>query len=131
MNYDTIIVEMLSRIQALEGQVGELAEIIGRISDCSVNVETENVAKSEKITTATIREYIEQLKKNAMNSGEKCLTIKANDVHKALHLKSRFPMVCNAMRQCMSDTDEIVYETPSGYSSTLEITYHFEKVEDE
>lgn len=36
---------------------------------------------------------------------------------------SRYPMVCNAMRQCMKDGDQVIYETQSGYSSTLEIRY--------
>ena len=47
----------------------------------------------------------------------------AGDIHREKKLKSAMPMVCNAMRQCMGDFDEVLYETASGYSSTLKIEY--------
>ncbi len=114
MNYETIILEMLSRIQSLEQQVEILTEQIDSVSPSMAN---------RKVTTLDIQNYIEQLKRDAIENGETYLQIKANEIHRALHLKSRFPMVCNAMRKCMQVGDEVIHETPSGYSSTLEIKY--------
>lgn len=115
MNYDTILVEMLARIQALEEEVALLKQ------RCEAS--PEKAADFHKITTADIRNYIEQLKSRARENGEEILVLKANDIHKGLKLKSRLPMVCNAMRQCMSPDDLILHETASGYSSTLKIGY--------
>lgn len=114
MNYDRIIIEMLSRIQSLEDEIKELRTMI------EGNVQEKNEGK---ISTADIRDYIEQLKKQATKEGKCTLELRANEIHKALNLKSRFPMVCNAMRQCMNDGDEVLHETASGYSSSLEIRY--------
>lgn len=116
MNYDAIILEMLSRIQELEKQ---MAALTGQRNN------NQTTAKAgEKISTPQIEVYIEQLKRDAAENGEPCLQLRANEIHRALRLKSRFPMVCNAMRKCMRKGDEIVHETPSGYSSTLEIRYY-------
>ena len=115
MNYDTILVEMLARIRTLEEEVALLKQ--------SSEVALEKTSDSHKITTADIRTYIEQLKNRAREEGEEILVLKANDIHKSLKLKSRLPMVCNAMRQCMSADDLILHETASGYSSTLKIGY--------
>lgn len=114
MNYDKIIVEMLSRIQELEEKV----EIL------SANQNSKPDAP--KVTTPEIKAFIEKRIEDAFAAGETEITIKAIDIHKAMGLKSRYPMVCNAMRQCMKDGDVIVFEPESGYSSTLEIKYYKE-----
>lgn len=113
MNYDTVILEMLMRIQNLESEVERLK---GMLDGNEVN--------AGKMNTEGIRNYIENLKNTAAANGEEFITLKANDVHRQLDLKSRMPMVCNAMRMCMEEGDEIVYQTASGYSSTLEIKYN-------
>ena len=115
MNYDTIIVEMLSRIQKLE----EEAAILRKKSGAG----RERASEQPKITTTGIKLYIAELKRRARERGETSLTLCANDIHKSLKLRSRMPMVCNAMRQSMSPGDRVVKTTASGYSSTLEIEY--------
>ena len=109
MDYDKIIIEMLNRICVLEEQVQKLSE-----------TKQEN---EQKITTADIRQYILDLQSEARDSGEQSLELVANDIHKALKLKSRMKMVCNAMRQVMQTEDVILHQTPSGDSSTLKIKY--------
>ena len=94
MNYDTIIVEMLSRIQKLE----EEAAILRKKSGAG----RERASEQPKITTTGIKLYIAELKRRARERGETSLTLRANDIHKSLKLRSRMPMVCNAMRQSMS-----------------------------
>lgn len=113
MDYEKIIVELLSRIQTLEEQVAFL------ITD------KKNQQKKEttKMTTNDIREYIKVLKNNAKNSGKEKLILTARDIHGELNLKSRYPMVCNAMRDCMGERDIILFQPPKGNSSTLEIEY--------
>ena len=74
---------------------------------------------------AELKKYIESLKANAKQSGKNSLVLTARDVHGALKLKSRYPMVCNAMRHCMEENDVILFQPPKGNSSTLEIEYKF------
>ena len=111
MNYDKIIIAMMSRIQSLEEEVKDLKK--------KVNTQQEE----KKVTTADIRAYIEVQKTRAAEAGKASLELRASEIHKGMHLKMRFPMVCNAMRQCMNENDEIIHETESGYSSSLEIRY--------
>lgn len=117
MNYDTVILELLTRIQTLEKEVALLQQAIDSEAGDFLPED------GPRITTADIRAYIEDRKAQARTEGRAELTLKANDIHKALQLKSRVPMVCNAMRQCMNEDDAVLHDTASGYSSTLEIQY--------
>ena len=110
MNYEKIIVELLGRIQALEEKVEALEK--GR-----------NEKGEELMSTEDIRRYIKELKRIAMEEGKVSLVLIARDIHGDLNLKSRYPMVCNAMRQCMEENDVILFQPPKGNSSTLEIKY--------
>lgn len=121
MNYDSVIVEMLARIQALEEQVKILS---GGTYTVTPDENVDIGGANKKITTSDIREYIKRLKCEAREHGKKFLTLKANDIHKSLKMKNRIPLVANAMRQCMEKGDEILHDTPSGKSSTLEIKYN-------
>ena len=112
MCYEKIIVELLARIQVLEEQVAEL-------------MEKKDNGKGEKImTTQEIREYIVARKRDARSKGQTSLILRSGDIHKELNLKSRLPMVCNAMRQCMELGDVVLHTTPKGNSSTIEIQYN-------
>ena len=113
MDYEKIIIELLGRIQTLEEQVSTLM------------TDREKLKNNEdgKMTTNDIREYIRILKFNAKRAGKNNLILTARDVHGELNLKSRYPMVCNAMRDCMDDNDTILFQPPKGNSSTLEIEY--------
>lgn len=121
MNYDRIIVEMLSRIQDLEERVDALSARLN--GDAADEAEKTDKADEAKASTADIRDYIEAQKRAARQSGKASLTLRASEIHNAMGLNKRYPMVCNAMRQCMGEGDAVVHETPSGYSSTLEISY--------
>ena len=114
MNYDAVIVEMLSRIKALEERVKKLEAI----SDM------DNLDEKIKTSTNDILNYIISLKKTASDNRKMFLILTARDIHGALNLKQRYPMVCNAMRQAMRQGDEIVFSPKSGYSSTLKIKYY-------
>lgn len=135
MNYESIILEMLARIQTLESEYTEmktrLDEICtGRITPCEVP-EKENTVASDcnviedkgKVSTSDIVAYIRQMIFNAKIDGRESVVILAKDVHNALGLISRYPMVCNAMRKCMNEGDKVLFSPTSGYSSTLKIEY--------
>ena len=121
MNYEKIIVELLARIQTLEEKVDML---MNDKSTGSVSVtHEETVNNVVKVKTKDIRDSIEAQKIEAKNRGEEFIVLRASDLHRINRLKNAMPMVCNAMRQCMEENDIVLHETPSGYSSSLEIKY--------
>ena len=109
MDYDKIIMDMLNRICILEEQVK--------------NLKGESNEMKKKIGTVDIKNYIDTLKQEAKDNGDAYIELISNDVHKALNLQNRMPIVCNAMRQSMSSKDIILHQTASGHSSTLKIRY--------
>ena len=121
MNYEKLIVELLSRIQTLEEKVDLLMN--NQSKENTVKPHDEIVANVVKVKTKDIREYIEAQKEEAKNKGENFIVLRASDLHRINKLKNGMPMVCNAMRQCMGENDIVLHETPSGYSSSLEIKY--------
>ena len=122
MNYEKIIVELLSRIQTLEEKVDFLMN--EKTSSSKPKTHDEIAADVVKVKTKDIRDYIEAQKNEAKSDGKEFVVLKAGDLHRILRLRNSIPMVCNAMRQCMAEGDVVLHETPSGYSSTLEIKYY-------
>ena len=121
MNYEKIIVELLARIQTLEEKVDMLMN--DKTMEDSPVTHEEIVKNVVKVKTKDIRNYIEAQKMEAKNRGEEFIVLRASDLHRINRLKNAMPMVCNAMRQCMGEKDIVLHETPSGYSSSLEIKY--------
>ena len=113
MNYEKVILELLTRIQVLEEQVADLMN------------QKENTVKKEdnKMTMQEIRDYIQDLKRQAKENGQTSITLISGDIHKELNLKKSLPMVCNAMWQCKESTDVVIHTTPKNQSSTIEIEY--------
>ena len=111
MDYEKIILELLRRIQILEEKVDALSS------------ENKNEKKAS-LTTNDICKYIKELKSKAKAEGKTDIVLISRNIHRQLNLKSRFPMVCNAMRQCMEENDVILFQPPKGNSSTLEIKYN-------
>ena len=139
MNYDTVIVELLAKVKILENRVKRIEkrliqeelfdadEILGDDWDIEIGEparEPEAKKKEKKITTEAIRFHVSRMIEVAREEGKPSITIVARDVHNSLNLKRSYPMVCNAMRQCMKHGDVVVHATESGYSSTLEIKYY-------
>ena len=113
MEYEKIILELLSRIQKLEEQVAILMD----------QQRTEKESAEEKMTTNDIRNYIQEQKRIAKAAGKSILVLKSGDIHNDLGLKQRHPQVCNAMRHCMNSEDVILYQPPKGNGTTLQIQY--------
>ena len=110
MEYEKIILDLLIRVKSLEEKV----ELLSAVKEKDGR---------KQLGTAEIKQYILDLKESAAEKGLSQINIKANDIHKALRLKSRMPAVCNAMKQCMNPGDVVLHETASGFSSTYEIQY--------
>ena len=121
MNYEKVIIELLSRIQTLEEKVDLLMS--NQSEENTVKTHDDNVTGVVKVKTKDIRDYIEAQKEEAKSRGEEFIVLRASDLHRINKLKNSMPMVCNAMRQCMGEKDIVLHETPSGYSSSLEIKY--------
>ena len=121
MNYEKIIVELLARIQSLEEKVDMLMN--DKSIESTPATHEEIVKNVVKVRTKDIREYIEAQRVDAKNRGEEFIILRASDLHRINRLRNGMSMVCNAMRQCMRENDEILHQTPSGYSSSLEIKY--------
>ncbi|MBR3909035.1 MAG: hypothetical protein IKJ50_04870 [Clostridia bacterium] len=126
MNYEKIIVELLSRIKDLEEKVEYLMD--GKQLPEKPTSSYMTVIRP-KVSTQTICEYIEEQKEIAKKAGEKYLVLKAGVIHRQNQLRNAMPIVCNAMRRCMREGDKVLFQTPSGYSSTLEIQYNLEDEE--
>lgn len=110
MEYEKIILDLLIRVKTLEEKVEHLSS-------------EKNECSKKQPGIAEIREYIMGIKHKAAEDGLSHIVLKANDIHKAMKLKSRMPAVCSAMKQCMNTGDTVLHEPPSGFSSTLEIQY--------
>ena len=113
MEYERVILELLSRIQKLEDQVSFLL---------SKQEDIQNVG-GKSMSVNDIREYINELKKSAKEKGKNTLILRSGDIHKDLGLKQLMPSVCKAMYDCMKSGDVILHTTPKGRSSTIEIEY--------
>ena len=70
-----------------------------------------------------IRRFIEEWFKQAACLGRSVIAVKANDVHKALGLKNRMPLVVHAMRSLMQENDLVAKEPPSGVGSDFIVVY--------
>lgn len=110
MDYQSIILELIMRVQKLEEEVKELKKTHG--------------SAEIKITTEDIKKYIFDL---IASCEDDHIVITAGDIHKLLKLKNSMPMVCNAMYALKNETDEIIERSQSGYSSTLKIKYYIRK----
>lgn len=115
MEYEKTILELIERVVALEEKVAVLE---GNIAN---RVEKPARGKYTEMIIDYINMKVESAKKQGLNN----ITLISGNIQKDVGLKNRLPLVCNAMRKCMDDKSEIVYETPSGQSSTFTIKLNF------
>ncbi len=132
MNYDSIILELMQRIQELEKRVRQLEEKNTENSDeilptnNHLSIQSQYVIPSQKKVSKMdqIRDYLEALFRNAKAAGESELTLRAGDIEKAVGLSNRIVMVINAMHEYQEKyRNEILSTTNSGYSTTVVIKY--------
>ena len=119
MNYETIILELLARVQKLEAELEEMKSPKAH----NYVVEQKEVFEGERSYTAIVRDYIIKKKKDAIGRNERSIVLRAGDIEKAVGLKNRPVIVCNAMRQLMKDGDRVIEAPPGGNSTTVRIEY--------
>ncbi|MCH5180242.1 MAG: hypothetical protein J1F32_03390 [Erysipelotrichales bacterium] len=117
MEYQRVILELMERVAELEERVTFLENI---------GVDMKKKAKPIRGTyTSEVIDYIKNSIESAKKKGMNSITLISGNVQKNVGLKNRLPLVCNAMRKCMDEKSEIIFETPSGQSSTLTIKWNF------
>ena len=80
MNYEKVIVELLSRIQELEEKVDFLMG--ERESGTVLKTREEPVREVVKVKTSDIRDYINARKEAARSRGADSLILRASEVHR-------------------------------------------------
>jgi|GEM_PF-760109 len=141
MSIESIIFELMERIQVLEKKVARLesekagsgfAENEIRNTDSAEIVSNEMIVKTKNEAISLTqrqraRDYIDQEKFAARERGEKSVTLLCNDIQKALKIKNRPRNICEAMYDCMTNPkDRVLHAPPSGFSTTVLIEYCLE-----
>lgn len=73
--------------------------------------------------TEMVKKYIAKKFLTCKEQNQKYIDLHAKDIHKELGLTERYPIVCNAMKQMMTNNDVYVSETDSRQSSSIIIRY--------
>ena len=111
-----IIMHLLKRIDALEERIKKLED--------KENIKEVKKVKPERGTyTKIVIDYINSQIENAKKEGKDYIELTSGDIQKAVRLKNRLPLVCNAMKKCMNEDCIIMHKTPSMQSSTLTIRW--------
>jgi len=76
-----------------------------------------------QVSAECVRRFIEGWFKQAECLGRSVVAVKANDVHKALGLKDRMPLVVHAMRSLMREGNLVAKAPPSGVGSDFIVVY--------
>ncbi len=112
MEEKELINNLLKRIEILEEKVKELEG-------------NKKEIKPERGTyTKLVVDYIDKRINDAKKEGKNYVELSALEIQKAVGLKNRLPLVCNAMRKCMNKDCVIMHKTPSMQSSTLTVRWN-------
>lgn len=123
MEYERLLLDLLQKVSILEEKVASLEKLINED-----NIDSKSITKPEHGSyTSMVKEYIKKHIYNAKENGLESITLVSGEIQKAVGLKNRLPLICNAMRSAMKELNEfksiVVYEPPSGLSSTLEVKW--------
>ena len=123
MNYDRVIVELLDRVAKLEDEVRKLKGETGEVT-VTLNTDISKYGEKTKSYTQGVIDYLEALIKKAKEDGKEHIDVVSYDLQKAVGLKNRIPLICNAMRKVMREYEfEILADTPSQNSSTFKVRF--------
>lgn len=136
MNYEGIILELLSRVQNLETAVKELQNIagkptngIGTEKDCEY-IKTDRISGQVKvdaeqpslIKTAQVYDYIQSKKDEAKKEGQEFLILRAGEIGKHFGANNRLQVILNAMQKAMGSDD-----ISSGSATMYEVRYYLQQ----
>ena len=121
MNYDRVIVELLDRVAKLEDEVRKLK---GENDGVTLNLDISKYGEKPKSYTQGVIDYLEALINKAKEDDKEYIDVISYDLQKAVGLKNRIPLICNAMRKVMRQyAYEILADTPSQNSSTFKVRF--------
>ena len=121
MNYDRVIIELLDRVAKLED---ELYKLKNNPESVTLNTDISKYGEKPKSYTRSVIDYLEALIKKAEDTNQDYIDVVSYDLQKAVGLKNRIPLICNAMRKVMREYEyEILADTPSHNSSTFKIRF--------
>ena len=121
MNYDRVIIELLDRVAKLEDEVRKLK---GKTDGVTLNSDLSKYGEKIKSYTQGVIDYLKALINKAEEDGEEHIDVVSYDLQKAVGLKNRIPLICNAMRKVMREYEfEILADTPSQNSSTFKVRF--------
>ena len=131
MKIDRIVLELMERIQVLEGKVARLeADTVGnspseKIHEPIASGDEKVLKEHRKVSlTQSARDYINEMKEKARANGETSIVLLCNDIQKALCVTNRPTCICTAMYDCMTNSkDRVLSAPPSGKSTTVQIEY--------
>lgn len=124
MNYEKIIIELLSRIKELEDRVSLLEKQINTENEKEEAYSISSSGIRKTTFTGMIREYIENQKIEAAENGATELVLVCNDIQKQFGVVNRAPSICKAMYDCMKQNDQVLFAPEKGMSTKLEIKYY-------
>lgn len=128
MNYDRIIIELLDRVSKLEQEVNLLKNQKGLdVEESETKTVPDYYDSGVRGETYTDRAcaVIERAIAKAKEEGKEYVDIVSNDLQRAIGLKNRLPLCCNAMRKVAKNYKiEVIRDTPSHNSSTYTIRYY-------
>ena len=115
MNYESVLLELLSRVQKLEADMKVLKES-GVVRETSLETEiklksaaeksmNENIREAPSIGTEQVCDHIQEKKEAARLSGEETLELRAGDLARELGISNRLQIVLNAMQKMMGAED--------------------------
>lgn len=120
MNYERIILELMERIQILEEKVAMLEEN----NKASQQVKADAPVSKKSSLGVRAKEYILEQKRAANEAGFSEITLVCNDIQKVLGVVNRAPAICQAMYECMTKGDEVLYKPNSGMSTAVKVKYY-------
>ncbi|MDU2063230.1 MAG: hypothetical protein E6713_00215 [Sporomusaceae bacterium] len=74
--------------------------------------------------TEMVRQHIAKMFLIYREQNQEYIELHAKEVHRKLGFTERYPIVCNAMQQMMTNNDAYVSETESRQSSSIIIRYY-------
>ena len=141
MNYEGIILELLSRVQNLEEAVKELQDMAakpkngigtetdceriqraGKIGDWEEEQEKADAEPPLLVRTAQVYDYIQSKKEEAKKEGREFLVLRAGEIGKHFGANNRLQVILNAMQKAMGADD-----ISSGSATMYEVRYNLKQ----
>lgn len=141
MNYDSVILELMTRVQAAEQAVKKMeesfaafkAEVLEKLAAEEQTAPARHTAEkgASSIGTQQIVSWIEKMRKEARANGEETLTLNAGEIERQLGISGKLVLVVNAMKQAMRAQDRVVSPPQEKITKGFTVVYQLSQQEKE